>query len=35
MIVEFLQTLAPLAREVAEEPEFVASMPRAHHFGGR
>ncbi len=35
VIVESLETLAPLAREVAEEPEFVASMPRAHHFGGR
>jgi error-prone DNA polymerase len=35
LIVESLETLAPLAREVAEEPEVVASMPRAHHFGGR
>jgi len=35
VVVESLETLAPLAREVAEEPELVASMPRAHHFGGR
>ena len=32
---EKLETLAPLAREIANEAEVVSSLPRAHHFGHR
>ena len=35
VVVEQLETLAPLAREIANEAEVVSSLPRAHHFGHR
>jgi error-prone DNA polymerase len=35
LLVESLETLAPLAREAAGEAEVIAAMPRAHHFGSR
>jgi error-prone DNA polymerase len=35
IVVDRLETLAPLARDVAGEADLVSSMPRAHHFGGR
>ena len=35
IVVEKLETLAPLAREIANEAEVVSSLPRAHHFGHR
>src|SRR5438552_8526781 len=35
VVVEKLETLAPLAREIANEAEVVSSLPQAHHFGHR
>src|SRR5437867_13319376 len=35
IVIEKLETLAPLAREVPNEAEVVSSLPRAHHFGHR
>jgi error-prone DNA polymerase len=35
VVVEKLETLAPLARVTANEAEVVSSLPRAHHFGHR
>jgi error-prone DNA polymerase len=35
IVVAALETLAPLARSVAEADDAAASLPRAHHFGHR
>ena len=35
VVVEELETLAPLVRRVAEVTDFGAALPDAHHFGGR
>ena len=35
VVVESMETLGPLAREVANDAEVWASLPRAHHFGHR
>jgi error-prone DNA polymerase len=35
LVVERLETLAPLARRLAESDGVVASLPDAHHFGHR
>jgi error-prone DNA polymerase len=35
VLVQTLETLGPLAREVANSAEVNASLPRAHHFGHR
>ena len=35
VLVAELQSLGPLAREVADEPEVSAALPNAHHFGHR
>jgi hypothetical protein len=35
VLVRTLETLGPLAREVAGLAEVNASLPRAHHFGHR
>ena len=35
VLVAELESLSQLARRVAETPEVVASLPRAHHFGHR
>ncbi len=35
ILVSGLESLSALARRVAETPEVVAALPRAHHFGHR
>jgi error-prone DNA polymerase len=35
IVVGSLESLSALARRVAETPEVVAALPRAHHFGHR
>ena len=35
VVVSGLESLSALARRVAETPEVVAALPRAHHFGHR
>jgi error-prone DNA polymerase len=35
ILVSALESLSPLARRVAQTPEVVAALPRAHHFGHR
>jgi error-prone DNA polymerase len=35
VLVSELESLSQLARRVAETPEVVAALPRAHHFGHR
>jgi error-prone DNA polymerase len=35
VVVDSLETLGPLAREVANEAEVWSSLPKAHHFGHR
>jgi error-prone DNA polymerase len=35
VLVTALESLSPLARELAERDDVVASLPRAHHFGHR
>jgi error-prone DNA polymerase len=35
VLVQRLETLGPLARQVSEEAEIRASLPGAHHFGHR
>ena len=35
IVVAGLESLSPLARRVAETPEVVSALPRAHHFGHR
>ena len=35
VLVATLESLSPLARRVAQTPEVVAALPRAHHFGHR
>ena len=35
VLVAELQSLGPLARQVADEPEVSAALPAAHHFGHR
>jgi hypothetical protein len=35
VVVAELQSLAPLARRVAESDEVAAALPQAHHFGHR
>jgi error-prone DNA polymerase len=35
LVVSELETLAPLARRVANEHELVSALPAAHHFGHR
>jgi hypothetical protein len=35
IVVSELVSLSQLARRVAETPEVVAALPRAHHFGHR
>jgi error-prone DNA polymerase len=35
VLVQTMETLGPLAREVANSAEVHASLPRAHHFGHR
>ncbi len=35
VVVRELETLGPLAREVAGLAEVQAALPRAHHFGYR
>ena len=35
IVVRELVSLSQLARRVAETPEVVAALPRAHHFGHR
>ncbi len=35
VIVSTLETLGPLAREIAGEAEVQSALPRAHHFGHR
>ena len=35
VLVATLESLSQLARRVAETPEVVAALPRAHHFGHR
>jgi error-prone DNA polymerase len=35
VVVEAMETLGPLAREVANDAEVWASLPKAHHFGHR
>jgi error-prone DNA polymerase len=35
VLVAELQSLGPLARQVADEPEVNAALPSAHHFGHR
>jgi hypothetical protein len=35
VLVREVETLGPLAREVAGVSEVQASLPRAHHFGHR
>jgi len=35
VLVRTLETLGPMAREVAGLAEVNASLPRAHHFGHR
>src|SRR5262249_56871619 len=35
VLVTTLETLGPLAREIAGEAEVQSALPRAHHFGHR
>jgi error-prone DNA polymerase len=35
VLVTALESLSPLARQLAERDDVVASLPRAHHFGHR
>ncbi len=35
VLVATLESLSPLARRVAQTPEVVSALPRAHHFGHR
>ncbi len=35
VLVRTLESLGPLAREVAGQAEVQAALPRAHHFGHR
>ncbi len=35
VLVSSLESLAPLARRIAESTDVTASLPRAHHFGHR
>jgi error-prone DNA polymerase len=35
VLVRAMESLGPLAREVAGEAEVHAALPRAHHFGHR
>jgi error-prone DNA polymerase len=35
VLVSTLETLGPLAREIAGEAEVQSALPRAHHFGHR
>jgi error-prone DNA polymerase len=35
ILVQRLESLSPLAREISEESEVVAALPDAHHFGHR
>jgi error-prone DNA polymerase len=35
VLVRELETLGPLARQVADVPELASSLPPAHHFGHR
>jgi hypothetical protein len=35
ILVRGLESLSALARRVAETPDLVTALPRAHHFGHR